>query len=112
MLSKVIIKIVGETPHLTSETLLGRRKELGLSQSELGRLIGMSRFTISKMERGIYPISRTVELSLKYIISIQEALLNSPGYESHPKAKNKDESINVINQGNKQKGNNKKKKRR
>ncbi|HEK0658398.1 TPA: helix-turn-helix transcriptional regulator [Proteus mirabilis] len=108
MLSKVITKIVGETPHLTSETLLGHRKELGLSQSELGRLIGMSRFTISKMERGIYPISRTVELSLKYIISIQEALLNSPGYESHPKAKNE----NIINQGYNKKGTNKKKKRR
>lgn len=45
-------EIVGETPHLTPEQLISIRKGFELSQSELGALLDVSRFTISKMERG------------------------------------------------------------
>lgn len=63
-------KSVGDLPHLTSDAFRDARQKLGVSQSELGVLLGMSRFTISKMERGLYPISRRVDFSMSWLVDI------------------------------------------
>lgn len=67
-------QFVGEIPHLTHDMLSCYRKEMDLSQSELGELTGMSRFTISKMERGLYPISRRLDLAVFFLLDVQRKI--------------------------------------
>lgn len=43
-----------------SVMLVGARKRDGLTQKELGEMIGVSQYNISKMERGHRPIGKTI----------------------------------------------------
>ncbi|MCI8811205.1 MAG: helix-turn-helix transcriptional regulator [Oscillibacter sp.] len=55
--------------------LLNRLKEhrahLGVNQQEMGRLVGVSRQTISQIERGDYSPSVTLALKLAAICGVQ-----------------------------------------
>ena len=43
------------------------RRKAGLSQAELGGLIGISRETVGRIERGAEPIERRTELAVRYV---------------------------------------------
>lgn len=47
-----------------AETLPKLRKKYGISQSELGEKVGVSRQTISAIERGIAPLTWTTALAI------------------------------------------------
>lgn len=47
------------------------RNRIGLNQSELGQKVGVSRQTISLIERGDYNPSITVCLKLAYVLGIK-----------------------------------------
>lgn len=82
---KILGFLVGDTAHLTADTFLQIRKRLRLSQSELASLLEMSRFTVSRIERGIYPISRRLDFAMAYLMDCNSKLglsLNSPRTES------------------------------
>lgn len=66
---------VGKMPHSTAETLRAIRIEIGLSQSQIANLLGLSRFTISKMERGLYPISRRLDYSLAFLMDVHRRIV-------------------------------------
>ena len=70
---KILSLFVGGTPHLTAETFLRVRKGLSLSQSQLASLLEMSRFTVSRIERGIYPISRRLDFAMAHLIALNSS---------------------------------------
>lgn len=45
------------------------RREMGLSQTEFGDLVGLSRQTISAIERGTQPLSWKNYLAIKMVMS-------------------------------------------
>jgi transcriptional regulator with XRE-family HTH domain len=49
---------------MTKEEFLLRRRALGLSQEQMGQVLGFSRRMITHWERGTKPIPRVVELAL------------------------------------------------
>lgn len=55
---------------MTSDELKALRMKAGLSQVELAAAIGMSRESISRMERGKDVIERRTELALRYIATV------------------------------------------
>ncbi len=55
---------------MTSDELKALRVKTGLSQAELAAAIGMSRESISRMERGKDVIERRTELALRYIATV------------------------------------------
>ncbi len=70
--------------------LLNRLKEhrsrLGINQTELGRLAGVSRQTISLIERGDYSPSVTLALKLAKICNVAvEDIFEYEGDENHEK---------------------------
>lgn len=50
---------------MTIEELKAIRKELGISQTVLADFLGMARISITKMECGMRPISRVVEIGVR-----------------------------------------------
>lgn len=46
------------------------RKEAGLNQADLGKLVGVSRQTISLIERGDYNPSVTVSLTIAKVLGV------------------------------------------
>ena len=61
-----------------------RRAALGVNQQELGRLAGVSRQTISQIERGDYSPSVTLALKLAKICAVQvEDIFTYQEDESH-----------------------------
>ena len=70
--------------------LLNRLKEhrskLGMNQTELGKLAGVSRQTISLIERGDYTPSVTLELKLAMICNVKvEDIFEYEEDETHEK---------------------------
>ena len=68
--------------------LLNRLKEhrskLGMNQTELGKLAGVSRQTISLIERGDYSPSVTLALKLAMICNVKvEDIFEYEEYETH-----------------------------
>lgn len=51
------------------------RKEIGVTQTELGHKIGRSRQTISYIERGTYPLSWETFLSLIYFFRVNNGVI-------------------------------------
>ena len=44
-----------------------RREALGLTQAQLSRELGLDSITVSRYERGVHPIPKTVELAFEMI---------------------------------------------
>jgi DNA-binding XRE family transcriptional regulator len=53
---------------MTGEQLRHARKRLGMTQSELAEAIGMQKNSIAMIERGLRPVMKTTELSVKYLL--------------------------------------------
>lgn len=53
---------------MTAATYKTLRQSTGFSQSELGRVMGVCRGTISKRERKAYPITAEASLAMQYVI--------------------------------------------
>lgn len=51
---------------MTNIDLLMARRRLGLSQTEMGKLLGVSREVISEMERAVQPVDLRTELAVRY----------------------------------------------
>jgi DNA-binding XRE family transcriptional regulator len=56
-----------ETRKMQGEEIKARRKEAGMSQSELADAIGMARETIGQMERGTAPIELRTALAIRHV---------------------------------------------
>jgi len=50
---------------MTREDLYLRRKALGLTQEQLARELDVTVLTVSRWERGVYPIPRHIELAVE-----------------------------------------------
>lgn len=50
---------------MTREDLQLRRKALGLTQEQLSRALDVTVLTVSRWERGVYPIPRHIELAVE-----------------------------------------------
>lgn len=48
------------------------RKRLGVSQSEMGNRIGLSRQSISSIERGIVPLSWNIFLAIMLVVFVSD----------------------------------------
>lgn len=44
-----------------------RREALGLTQAQLARELGLDSITVSRYERGVHPIPKTVELAFELV---------------------------------------------
>ena len=49
------------------EELKQRREALGMTQDDLARELGVKMMTVSRWERGVYPIPRHIELAIEAI---------------------------------------------
>jgi transcriptional regulator with XRE-family HTH domain len=54
---------------MTAAELVDLRSATGLSQAKFGKLIGKSRETISRYERGIFAIHEAVDIAIRHKIS-------------------------------------------
>jgi DNA-binding XRE family transcriptional regulator len=57
---------------MTGEQLRQARKRLGMTQSELAEAIGMQKNSIAMIERGLRPVMKTTELSVKYLLVMSQ----------------------------------------
>ena len=53
---------------MTGEALKTARKQLGMTQKELGEALGVHWNSVARMERNEFPIIRTTELAVKYLL--------------------------------------------
>lgn len=53
---------------MTPQELKDARQRLGLTQAELGRVLGFSTVYVMLLERGKKPIQPTTELAVKYLL--------------------------------------------
>lgn len=64
---------------MTPEELKTRRKNLGLTQAQLAQILDVKENTVFRWEKGILPISRTVELAFENIEGkLQNGLMEKP----------------------------------
>lgn len=49
------------------EEMKRRREALGLTQAQLARELGLDSITVSRYERGVHPIPKTVELAFELV---------------------------------------------
>jgi DNA-binding XRE family transcriptional regulator len=56
---------------MTGEQLKQARAKLGMTQKELGEELGVHWNSIARMERDEFPIIRTTELAVKYLLVMQ-----------------------------------------
>jgi transcriptional regulator with XRE-family HTH domain len=52
---------------MTPQEMKRRREALGLTQAQLARELGLDSITVSRYERGVHPIPKTVELAFEMI---------------------------------------------
>ncbi len=55
--------------NVTPKQFARLRKQMGMSQEELARELGVSIHTISRYERGALAIPRKIEMALHYLLS-------------------------------------------
>ena len=53
---------------MTGEELKRARAKLGMTQKELGGALGVHWNSVARMERDEFPIIRTTELAVKYLL--------------------------------------------
>jgi DNA-binding XRE family transcriptional regulator len=56
---------------MTGEQLKQARAKLGMTQKELGEELGVHWNSVARMERDEFPIIRTTELAVKYLLVMQ-----------------------------------------
>jgi transcriptional regulator with XRE-family HTH domain len=56
---------------MTGEDMRRGRLQLKLTQKELGEALGIHKNSVARMERGEFPIIRTTELALKYLLVME-----------------------------------------
>jgi transcriptional regulator with XRE-family HTH domain len=56
---------------MTGEELRRARQRLGLTQREFGEALGVHWNSIARMERNEFPIIRTTELAVKYLLGME-----------------------------------------
>ena len=56
---------------MTGEDLKHARARLGMTQKELGEALGVHWNSVARMERDEFPIIRTTELAVKYLLIMQ-----------------------------------------
>lgn len=49
------------------EEMKQRREALGLTQAQLARELGLDSITVSRYERGVHPIPKTVKLAFELV---------------------------------------------
>lgn len=52
---------------MNSDELRQRREALGMTQDDLARELGVKMMTVSRWERGVYPIPRHIGLAIEAI---------------------------------------------
>jgi transcriptional regulator with XRE-family HTH domain len=57
----------------TPDALRAMREELGLTQAELGEVLGVGRSTVSNRERGLVPIIPETVLALQKLLQERKA---------------------------------------
>ena len=53
---------------MTGKELKRARAQLGMTQKELGEALGVHWNSVARMERNDFPIIRTTELAVKYLL--------------------------------------------
>ena len=53
---------------MTGKELKRARLRLNMTQQELGEALGVHKNSVARMERGEFPIIRTTELAVKYLL--------------------------------------------
>jgi DNA-binding XRE family transcriptional regulator len=53
---------------MTKDELRRARKRLGMTQKELAEALEMQRNSIAMMERGLRPVMKTTELSVRFLL--------------------------------------------
>ena len=53
---------------MTGKELKRARRRLKMTQKELGEALGVHKNSAARMERGEFPIIRTTELAVKYLL--------------------------------------------
>ena len=56
---------------MTGRELKRARSKLGMTQKELGEELGVHWNSVARMERDEFPIIRTTELAVKYLLLMQ-----------------------------------------
>ena len=56
---------------MTGQELKHARGRLKLTQKELGAELGIHKNSVARMERGEFPIIRTTELAVKYLLLME-----------------------------------------
>ena len=56
---------------MTGEALKYARARLGMTQKQLGEALGVHWNSVARMERDEFPIIRTTELAVKYLLIMQ-----------------------------------------
>lgn len=82
---------LADLQRFTASDLLAARRVLRVDQVDFGRLLGLHRRTITRLECGRYPVPVTVALSVRFLLAISGArdfgLSKSPIVPaSHPAA--------------------------
>ncbi|EJF5679487.1 helix-turn-helix transcriptional regulator [Salmonella enterica] len=82
---------LADLTRFTASDLRSARRVLGVDQVDFGRLLGLHRRTITRLECGRYPVPVTVALSVRFLLAISGArdfgLSKSPIVPaSHPAA--------------------------
>jgi len=56
---------------MTGKGLRRARLRLNMTQKELGKALGIHKNSVARMERGEFPIIRTTELAVKYLLIME-----------------------------------------
>ena len=56
---------------MTGAELRQARRRLGMTQKELGEALGVHRNSVARMERDEFPIIRTTELAVRYLLVME-----------------------------------------
>ncbi|EAN8608590.1 helix-turn-helix domain-containing protein [Salmonella enterica] len=68
---------------LEASAVIEFRKRIKLSQTDFGRLLGVSRLTISRIESGARPVTTIVSLAIRFLMSSPEMGFISPAEIKH-----------------------------
>ncbi len=56
---------------MTGKELRRERLRLNMTQKELGEALGVHKNSVARMERGEFPVIRTTELAVKYLLIME-----------------------------------------
>ena len=71
MLAKQQTIVISALDTMTGEGLKAARKKLGMTQKKLGEALGVHWNSVARMERDEFPIIRTTELAVKFLLLME-----------------------------------------